>query len=94
MESAQAYDPVAETFAEWHIFFPPSFVGEPFYAKKLIHNAVSNIICCLVFGERFEYSDKQYHAILKSFDRIIQLQGDFMVQVRPFFNVHFIEVFT
>ncbi|TWW57689.1 cytochrome P450 2J4-like [Takifugu flavidus] len=55
--------------------------GEPFYAKALIHNAVSNIICCLVFGERFEYSDKQYHAILKSFDRIIQLQGHFIVQV-------------
>uniref|UniRef100_H3BWI2 Cytochrome P450 2J6-like n=1 Tax=Tetraodon nigroviridis TaxID=99883 RepID=H3BWI2_TETNG len=55
--------------------------GEPFNAKTLIHNAVSNIICCLVFGERFEYTDKQYHAILKSFDRIIQLQGHFMVQV-------------
>uniref|UniRef100_H3D6L3 Cytochrome P450, family 2, subfamily P, polypeptide 6 n=1 Tax=Tetraodon nigroviridis TaxID=99883 RepID=H3D6L3_TETNG len=59
---------------------------EPFNAKTLIHNAVSNIICCLVFGERFEYTDKQYHAILKSFDNIMQLQGHFMVQVYNSFS--------
>lgn len=63
-----------------------SFLGEPFNPKTLIHNAVSNIICCLVFGERFEYSDKQYRAILKSFDDIIQLQGHFIVQVRHFYT--------
>lgn len=64
--------------------FVSSFVGEPFNAKTLIHNAVSNIICCLVFGERFEYTDKNYAAILKSFDDVIQLQGRFIVQVRSF----------
>uniref|UniRef100_A0A3Q3LBJ7 Cytochrome P450 2J6-like n=1 Tax=Labrus bergylta TaxID=56723 RepID=A0A3Q3LBJ7_9LABR len=26
--------------------------------KQLISNAVSNIICCLVFGDRYEYTDK------------------------------------
>uniref|UniRef100_A0A3Q3EHL3 Cytochrome P450 2J6-like n=1 Tax=Labrus bergylta TaxID=56723 RepID=A0A3Q3EHL3_9LABR len=27
--------------------------------KQLISNAVSNIICCLVFGDRYEYTDKR-----------------------------------
>nr|AUX14901.1 cytochrome p450 CYP2P16 [Kryptolebias marmoratus] len=55
--------------------------GKPFNAQLLIHNAVSNIICCLVFGSRFEYSDKQYQTILHYFNQIIQLQGAFSVQI-------------
>ncbi|KAK2835771.1 hypothetical protein Q5P01_016255 [Channa striata] len=39
--------------------------GKSLNVQSLINNAVSNIICCLVFGERFEYSDKQYQSILQ-----------------------------
>ncbi|XP_029005197.1 cytochrome P450 2J4-like [Betta splendens] len=55
--------------------------GEPFNTQSLITNAVSNIICCLVFGERFEYNDKQYKYILKTLNDIIYLQGSMWLQV-------------
>uniref|UniRef100_UPI0037E94DF1 cytochrome P450 2J4-like n=1 Tax=Semicossyphus pulcher TaxID=241346 RepID=UPI0037E94DF1 len=55
--------------------------GQPFNAQPLINNAVSNIICCLVFGERYEYSDKQYQSILQNFNDLVQLQGTLGVQI-------------
>uniref|UniRef100_UPI0037E89760 cytochrome P450 2J4-like n=1 Tax=Semicossyphus pulcher TaxID=241346 RepID=UPI0037E89760 len=55
--------------------------GQPFNAQPLINNAVSNVICCLVFGERFEYTDKQYQRILQNFNDIVQLQGTLGVQI-------------
>uniref|UniRef100_A0A3B4GL91 Cytochrome P450 2J2-like n=1 Tax=Pundamilia nyererei TaxID=303518 RepID=A0A3B4GL91_9CICH len=42
--------------------------GKPFNVQLLINNAVSNIICCLVFGNRFEYTDRQYQSILHNFN--------------------------
>ncbi|KAM3620642.1 uncharacterized protein V6R79_026374 [Siganus canaliculatus] len=48
--------------------------GDPFIVRPLMHSAVSNIICCLVFGERFEYSDKQYQQILNLFNDVLLLQ--------------------
>ncbi|KAM9358031.1 cytochrome P450 2J2-like [Symphorus nematophorus] len=54
--------------------------GKPFNAQTLINNAVSNIICCLVFGERFEYTDKHFQQILKNFNELVELQGDMWTQ--------------
>lgn len=71
------------------LFFITFFLflqGKPFDAKPLVHNAVSNIICCLVFGERFEYTDQKYQNILQAFDDVVQLQGSVSVQVSPFFE--------
>lgn len=61
--------------------FPLSFSGKPFDAQSLITSAVSNIICCLVFGDRFEYTDKQYQGILQKLNEIVYLQGSFWTQV-------------
>lgn len=61
--------------------FSPHFAGRPFNAKNLINNAVSNIICCLVFGNRFEYTDKQFQYILQMFNDIVRLQGNLTVRV-------------
>uniref|UniRef100_A0A3Q1FXC1 Uncharacterized protein n=1 Tax=Acanthochromis polyacanthus TaxID=80966 RepID=A0A3Q1FXC1_9TELE len=55
--------------------------NKPFNAQKLIHNAVSNIICCLVFGHRFEYTDKQYQTILHNFNEAVRLQESIFIQV-------------
>ncbi|XP_039896133.1 cytochrome P450 2J2-like isoform X2 [Simochromis diagramma] len=55
--------------------------GRPFNAKNLINNAVSNIICCLVFGNRFEYTDKQFQHILQMFNDIVRLQGSLTVRM-------------
>uniref|UniRef100_A0A3P9NEZ2 Uncharacterized protein n=1 Tax=Poecilia reticulata TaxID=8081 RepID=A0A3P9NEZ2_POERE len=49
--------------------------GQQFNAQKLINNAVGNIICCLVFGNRFEYNDKQFKIILQLFNETIYLEG-------------------
>uniref|UniRef100_A0A8C7WMW5 Cytochrome P450, family 2, subfamily P, polypeptide 10 n=1 Tax=Oryzias sinensis TaxID=183150 RepID=A0A8C7WMW5_9TELE len=57
------------------------YKGKPFNAQALINNAVSNIICCLVFGERYEYSDKQYQQILQDINEIMILQGGFAAQL-------------
>uniref|UniRef100_A0A096LQX0 Uncharacterized protein n=2 Tax=Poecilia TaxID=8080 RepID=A0A096LQX0_POEFO len=55
--------------------------GQPFNAQKLINNAVGNIICCLVFGSRFEYNDKQFRIILQHFDDSLYLQGTVWAQI-------------
>ncbi|XP_045904667.1 cytochrome P450 2J4-like isoform X2 [Micropterus dolomieu] len=55
--------------------------GKPFDAHALITSAVSNIICCLVFGDRFEYTDKQYQGILQKFNEVVYLQGSLWAQV-------------
>uniref|UniRef100_A0A8C5DQ78 Cytochrome P450 2J5-like n=1 Tax=Gouania willdenowi TaxID=441366 RepID=A0A8C5DQ78_GOUWI len=48
----------------------------PFNAQILVNTAVSNIICCLVFGERYEYTDEQHVFILKTFNELLYLEGD------------------
>ncbi|XP_071394149.1 cytochrome P450 2J4-like [Centroberyx affinis] len=55
--------------------------GEPFNAQLLVNNAVSNVICCLVFGDRFEYSDKQYQSILQDVNELVYLEGGTWAQI-------------
>uniref|UniRef100_A0A3B5QX37 Cytochrome P450 2J1-like n=1 Tax=Xiphophorus maculatus TaxID=8083 RepID=A0A3B5QX37_XIPMA len=55
--------------------------GQSFNAHRLINNAVANIICCLVFGSRFEYNDKQFKIILQHFDDSLYLQGSVWAQI-------------
>uniref|UniRef100_A0A667YEK0 Cytochrome P450 2J2-like n=1 Tax=Myripristis murdjan TaxID=586833 RepID=A0A667YEK0_9TELE len=37
-----------------------TYSGKPFNPHVIINNAVSNIICSLVFGHRFEYEDERF----------------------------------
>ncbi|XP_015247553.1 PREDICTED: cytochrome P450 2J2-like [Cyprinodon variegatus] len=55
--------------------------GKPFNGRSLLIKAVSNIICCLVFGNRFEYNDEQYQTILQYFDDVAELQGTLSAQI-------------
>ncbi|GAB0201950.1 cytochrome P450 2F3-like [Grus japonensis] len=43
---------------------PPIILGQPFDPTFLLSCAGSNIICWLVFGERFEYGDKWFLALV------------------------------
>ncbi|XP_072039612.1 cytochrome P450 2J4-like [Amphiura filiformis] len=52
-----------------------SFKGESFDPRKLLSNAVSNIICAVVFGKRFEYSDTKFHELLHLLDKQFQDTG-------------------
>ncbi|KAM7324684.1 hypothetical protein ACRRTK_016989 [Alexandromys fortis] len=42
--------------------------GQPFDPHFKINNAVSNIICSITFGERFEYHDSQFQELLRLLD--------------------------
>ncbi|XP_053577327.1 cytochrome P450 2D15 [Bombina bombina] len=41
--------------------------GGPFNPHFLVYNAVSNVICSITFGERFEYDDDKFQRLLKLF---------------------------
>ncbi|XP_070324185.1 cytochrome P450 2J2-like isoform X2 [Odocoileus virginianus] len=48
--------------------------GQPFDPHFTINNAVSNIICSITFGERFDYQDDQFQELLRLLDEILNLQ--------------------
>ncbi|XP_016119937.1 cytochrome P450 2J2-like, partial [Sinocyclocheilus grahami] len=47
----------------------------PFNPMVTLNSAVSNIISCLIFGQRFEYHDECYQKILRLDTECIQLTG-------------------
>ncbi|MEQ2178636.1 hypothetical protein GOODEAATRI_016158 [Goodea atripinnis] len=49
--------------------------GKPFDPVPLLNNAVSNIICQIVFGRRFDYSDQDLQAMLKNLADMAYLEG-------------------
>ncbi|XP_051731720.1 cytochrome P450 2J2-like isoform X15 [Ctenopharyngodon idella] len=55
--------------------------GQPFDPQILLNNAVSNVICVLVFGNRFEYSDHEFQSLLKNINEAVFLDGSFWAQL-------------
>uniref|UniRef100_A0A8C8TG39 Cytochrome P450 2J3-like n=1 Tax=Peromyscus maniculatus bairdii TaxID=230844 RepID=A0A8C8TG39_PERMB len=53
--------------------------GQPFDPHFKINNAVSNIICSITFGERFEYHDRQFQKLLRLLDEAMCLGTSLMV---------------
>ncbi|TDH08371.1 hypothetical protein EPR50_G00096620 [Perca flavescens] len=49
--------------------------GEPFNPAGFFNNAVSNIICQLVFGKRFDYNDHNFQTMLKYMSETVRLEG-------------------
>uniref|UniRef100_A0A3P9IAH4 Cytochrome P450, family 2, subfamily N, polypeptide 13 n=1 Tax=Oryzias latipes TaxID=8090 RepID=A0A3P9IAH4_ORYLA len=49
--------------------------GEPFDPVPLLNKAVSNIICQIVFGRRFDYSDTDFQAMLTNLTDMAYLEG-------------------
>nr|AAX37318.1 cytochrome P450 CYP2AA3v1 [Danio rerio] len=49
--------------------------GKPVDPHHPIQNAVSNIICSIVFGDRFEYNNKRFEYLLKMLNETIMLAG-------------------
>ncbi|XP_007480558.2 cytochrome P450 2J2-like isoform X2 [Monodelphis domestica] len=58
--------------------------GKPFNPHFQINNAVSNIICSVTFGNRFEYHDSQFLELLKSLNQVSVLQASWECQ---FFDI-------
>ncbi|XP_073399232.1 cytochrome P450 2K1-like [Dendrobates tinctorius] len=49
--------------------------GKPFNAHMLINSAVSNVICSIIFGKRFEYGDSTFEKLIKMLDESAKLAG-------------------
>ncbi|XP_035997292.1 cytochrome P450 2J6 [Fundulus heteroclitus] len=49
--------------------------GKPFSPAGLFNNAVSNIICQLVMGKRYDYADHRFQMMLKNMSEVIWLEG-------------------
>ncbi|XP_034386512.1 cytochrome P450 2J2-like [Cyclopterus lumpus] len=49
--------------------------GEPFDPVPLLNNAVANVICQIVFGRRFDYSDRNFQSMLKNLTEMAYLEG-------------------
>ncbi|KAL7863965.1 hypothetical protein AOLI_G00153850 [Acnodon oligacanthus] len=58
--------------------------GKPFNPMNQFTNAVSNIICSIIFGDRFEYNDKWFAKLLERLNENFRLAGSIMAQI---FNV-------
>ena len=52
-----------------------SLPGEPFSTAGLFNNAVSNIICQMVMGKRYEYSDHNFQTMLTYLSEVIRVEG-------------------
>ncbi|XP_004438690.1 PREDICTED: cytochrome P450 2J2 [Ceratotherium simum simum] len=55
--------------------------GQPFNPHFKINNAVSNIICSVTFGERFEYQDDQFRELLRLLDEVTCLEASVRCQL-------------
>ncbi|XP_041646716.1 cytochrome P450 2J6-like [Cheilinus undulatus] len=57
-----------------------SYEGKPFNPHLHINNAVSNIICSMVFGHRFEYTDKKFRTLIGDFEKVVVSQTSIWAQ--------------
>ncbi|XP_027131669.1 cytochrome P450 2K1-like, partial [Larimichthys crocea] len=61
------------------------FKGEAFDTTKPINYAVSNIICSMVYGSRFEYDDPEFTSLVDRTNRNIQLLATPSIQMYNLF---------
>ncbi|NXK89291.1 CP2H1 protein, partial [Formicarius rufipectus] len=57
----------------------------PFNPGNFIVHAVSNIICSIVFGDRFDYEDKKFIKLVEMIDENNKLQESLQIQLYNFF---------
>lgn len=50
----------------------------------MLYNIITNVICSLVFGHRFEYGDKSFEKLMSSFGSCLRIEASVCAQVRPF----------
>ncbi|XP_063746919.1 cytochrome P450 2J6-like [Eleginops maclovinus] len=58
-----------------------SLNGKPFNPHLLMNKAISNIICSLVFGHRFEYGDEKFTKLMRWFDKGLKIEGSIWAQL-------------
>ncbi|XP_078540292.1 cytochrome P450 2D4-like isoform X2 [Lissotriton helveticus] len=55
--------------------------GCPFDPNLMINSAVSNVICSIVFGDRFKYDDKTFLKVLAVFEDLIKSSNGLLAQL-------------
>ncbi|NXN45078.1 CP2DH protein, partial [Rhinoptilus africanus] len=55
--------------------------GRPFDLRFLVNNAVCNIICTTVYGERFDYGDETFKNLLHLFENSLKEETGFLPQL-------------
>ncbi|XP_048399462.1 cytochrome P450 2U1 isoform X3 [Stegostoma tigrinum] len=66
-----------------------SAVGTAFSPSHVIHNAVSNIICSMCFGKRFDYDDEEFRTMLNLIVQGMKLASNspaMLINVIPLFQ--------
>ncbi|XP_044056042.1 uncharacterized protein LOC122877915 [Siniperca chuatsi] len=61
--------------------------GKPFNPHLIMNNGVSNIICSLIFGHRFEYGDETFLKLIKLLDKATRIEGSIWAQLYNAFPV-------
>uniref|UniRef100_A0A087X5V5 Cytochrome P450 2K1-like n=1 Tax=Poecilia formosa TaxID=48698 RepID=A0A087X5V5_POEFO len=62
-----------------------NYKGKPFDTTQPITYAVSNIICSMIYGSRFEYDDPEFECMISRVHKINQLLGSSSVQAYNLF---------
>ncbi|MED6241896.1 hypothetical protein ATANTOWER_029586 [Ataeniobius toweri] len=57
------------------------YKGKPVNPHLIINNTVSNIICHLVFGHRFEYGDERFIKLMLLFDKALEIESSIWSQL-------------
>ncbi|XP_078579510.1 cytochrome P450 2U1-like [Branchiostoma floridae x Branchiostoma japonicum] len=63
--------------------------GQPFDLKIMMQNAVSNIICSIVFGGRFEYGDPDFQRLISLLNTVVEAKPsviDRLENIHPVFR--------
>lgn len=57
--------------------------GTPFDPVFMLSCAVSNVICSIVFGKRYDCKDKKFLSLMKNMNNIMNMMNSFWGQVHP-----------
>ncbi|NXJ80383.1 CP2CJ protein, partial [Trogon melanurus] len=60
--------------------------GAPFDPTFMLSSAVSNIICSIVFGKRYDYKDKKFLALLANMNNIAKMMNSHWGQLYQMFS--------
>ncbi|XP_032896412.1 cytochrome P450 2K1-like [Amblyraja radiata] len=64
-----------------------SYEGQEFNPTIKLNIAVANIICAIIFGDRFDYDDEKFISLVKGVNESVQLAGSPMVQLYNAFPI-------
>ncbi|XP_074058016.1 cytochrome P450 2K1-like [Macrotis lagotis] len=62
-----------------------SHQGKPFDTSIILKHATSNIICSILFGNRYEYDDCEFQYLLKLLEENVKLSGSAMIELYNYY---------